>query len=1078
MLTTTQYSQPHPLRDSIIKAYRMNESDCLKPLLALAAFPTKQLEHIAETAKTLVAETREYKKRQGKIDTLLHQYDLSTEEGIALMCLAEALLRIPDKATMDKFISDKLSTVEWKNHLSRDNSLFINAATWSLLFTGAIYAPTLNQGLDLSLDRKENLMASLKRAASRVGIAMVRPIIVQMMKAIGAQFVMGQDIQAALTRAIKLEEMGYTFSYDMLGESARTQEDAKHYYDAYVAAIDAIGKSAKENNPAKNPGISVKLSALYPRYEYTHAEQVMHEIPPLLLALAQQAKKYNIGLTVDAEEADRLDLSLDIFERVFTDASLSGWEGLGLAVQAYQKRASYVIDWLSALSKKENKRIMVRLVKGAYWDAEIKSSQIQGLQDYPVFTRKNSTDVSYLACAKKLLGQPDCFYSQFGTHNAYSVAAIMEIAETAGNKEFEFQCLHGMGRSLYDQIVDKSKFNRACRIYAPVGTHKDLLGYLVRRLLENGANTSFVNKLADDKTPIEKMVVDPVARIAALDNKSHPKIPLPKNIYGEWENSQGMDLSDSLQQEKLKQEMEKAVQETWTAASIIDGKVMLESNNTNNNTGNNAGNNAGNTTNNNTKQCTSPSNTQQIIGQAFKIDEAGVEQALQTATQAMRAWEETPVTERAAILEKAAALFQQEMPSLMAILNREGGKCILDCMSEVRETIDYCRYYAYRARKDLLPHILPGPTGEENQLSLHPRGVMACISPWNFPLAIFAGQIIAALAAGNPVIAKPAEQTPLIAFKAIQILHQAGIPKNVLQLLIGSGRTVGAKLVSDPRVAGVIFTGSTETAKFIEQSLANRNGPIALFIAETGGQNAMIVDSSALAEQAVLDIATSAFNSAGQRCSALRVLFVQEEMAPKLLAMLKGYMAELTLGNPSLLASDIGPVIDSGAKEMLENHFTVMSQQAQLLAQVPSPKNLPGHYFAPCVFELSDLSLLKGEVFGPILHVIRYKASELNKVMDAIINTGYGLTLGIHSRIDATIQYVASRMPVGNIYVNRNMIGAVVGVQPFGGERLSGTGPKAGGPHYLPRLCVERTISNNTTAVGGNARLVSLLEDD
>ncbi len=780
----------------------------------------------------------------------------------------------------------------------------------------------------------------------------------------------------------------------------------------------------------------------------------MRELPPLLLALAQQAKKYNISLTVDAEEADRLDLSLDIFESVYSDPSLAGWEGFGLAVQAYQKRAFYVLDWLAALVKKHGRRMMVRLVKGAYWDAEIKMSQIQGLNNYPVFTRKSSTDVSYIACAKKLLSQPDIFYAQFGTHNAYSVAAILEMA--GNNKSFEFQCLHGMGQPLYDQVVETSKFNQPTRIYAPVGTHRDLLGYLVRRLLENGANSSFVNRLSDDTIPIEHIIADPVARTRALENKPHPKIPLPKDIYGAWQNSQGIDLSDPTQLTKLEQAMEQARKCMIEAGSLVNGKLITS----------------------NSVTVVAPSDKDCIIGKVSKADESQVEEALAHAEKAAKRWADVPVTERAAILEKAADLFQQEMPALTSILSREGGKCLPDCLSEIRETIDYCRYYAYRARTDLTPVPLPGPTGEANQLCLHPRGVIACISPWNFPLAIFTGQIVAALAAGNAVIAKPAEQTPLIAFKAVQLLHQAGIPTDVLQLLIGPGRIVGAKIVSDPRIAGVMFTGSTETAKFIEQSLAKRSGPIALLIAETGGQNAMIVDSSALAEQAVMDITQSAFNSAGQRCSALRVLFVQEEMAPKLLSMLKGYMQELVIGEPSLLTTDIGPVIDQSALQMLQQHATEMNQEASLLATIPMQSNLNGSYFAPRAFELKDLGILKGEVFGPILHVIRYPANGLDQVMDAIINTGYGLTLGIHSRIDATVQYIASRMPVGNIYVNRNMIGAVVGVQPFGGERLSGTGPKAGGPHYLPRLCVERSVSTNTTAVGGNARLVSLLEDD
>lgn len=1047
MLTATNMFNTNPLRDVITNAYRMDETECLNPLLKQAALADSTRAKVLEVAKELVVETREYKKRQGKIDTLLHQYDLSTEEGIALMCLAEALLRIPDKATMDKFISDKLSTVEWKNHLSTDNSLFVNAATWSLLLTGKIYAPTLNND--------DNLMGSLQRAISRVGVAFIRPIILQMMKAIGKQFVMGQTIDTALKRAVDVEAMGYRFSYDMLGEAARTQEDAEMYYAAYVQAIDAIGQVAKAGSPAKNPGISIKLSALHPRYEFNNYDRVMQELPPLLLALAQQAKKYNIGLTVDAEEADRLDLSLDIFELIFADPSLNGWEGFGLAVQAYQKRAAFVLDWLADLSKKHNKRMMVRLVKGAYWDAEIKVCQIQGQAGYPVFTRKNSTDVSYLACAKKLLSQPECFYSQFGTHNAYSVAAIMEMA--GNNKDFEFQCLHGMGRPLYDQVVAKNKFNRPCRIYAPVGTHKDLLGYLVRRLLENGANSSFVNKLADDSTPLDSIVFDPVARVAALPSKPHPRIPAPKDIYGNWQNSQGIDLSNRRELSQLQKEMAAAEKVDWIAGSIINGKAHIDKT---------------------AIPVTSPSNRDVVVGHVNEATTADVEEALKVATAGRKAWANTSVEDRAAILERAADLFQEQMPVLISLLNREAGKSIQDSISEIRETIDFCRYYAYRARKDLQPIELPGPTGEANELTLHPRGLIVCISPWNFPLAIFGGQVVAALVTGNTVIAKPAEQTPLIAFKAVQILHEAGVPQDVLQLLPGQGGVVGANLVKDTRVAGVMFTGSTETAKLIEQSLANRPGPIAFLIAETGGQNAMIVDSSALAEQAVMDIANSAFNSAGQRCSALRVLFVQEEMAPKLLSMLKGYMRELKLGDPALLSTDIGPVIDNDALKMLQDHRARMEKEGTLIAEVAGDKLPNGTYFKPCAFEISDLSVLKREVFGPVLHVIRYQAAEFNKVLDDIINTGYGLTLGIHSRIDATVQQVADRMPVGNFYVNRNMIGAVVGVQPFGGERLSGTGPKAGGPHYLPRLCVERAISTNTTAVGGNARLVSLLEDD
>jgi RHH-type proline utilization regulon transcriptional repressor/proline dehydrogenase/delta 1-pyrroline-5-carboxylate dehydrogenase len=1047
MLTTPSLPTLSPLRDSITKAFRMDETECLNQLLPLATFAHESLAHIKIKANQLILGAREYQKKLGKIDILLHHYDLSTDEGVALMCLAEALLRIPDKTTIDKLISDKLSSAQWKNHLSTNNSLFVNATTWSLLLSGKIYAPTLPQ--------QENLLNSLQRTISRLGVAVIRPVILKMMRTMGNHFVIGEDIEIAIKRAKKLGELGYCFSYDMLGEAAQTKQDASIYYQSYQHAIEAIGLISEAKDPIKNSGISVKLSALHPRYNFTQRERLLVEIPPLVLSLAQQAKKYQIGLVIDAEEADRQDLLLDIFEKVFTDPSLSGWEGFGLAIQAYQKRASFMIDWLQELAKQHGKRIFVRLIKGAYWDTEIKITQVQGLKDYPVFTRKTATDVSYLACANKLLANNQYFYPQFGTHNAYSVAAILEMARS--HHEFEFQSLYGMGRPLYDQIVSKKNVNPPpCRIYAPVGTHKNLLGYLVRRLLENGANSSFLHHLAEEKTPVAKLLIDPATRIAALTRKPHPHIPSPRDIYGQWKNSESPDLANSHDFLTLKKQLETAQQEEWLATPIINGNINTERP---------------------ALPVVSPGNTDLVIGTVCNTEESEVEQTLQIAVAAAQSWGETNITERVRILEQAAELLQAEMPRLIYLVAREGGRCILNCIAEIREAIDYCRYYAYRARHDFQTLNLPGPTGEANQLSLHPRGVFACISPWNFPVALFTGQIVAALVTGNAVIAKPAEQTPLTAFKVVQILHRAGVPKNVLQLLIGSGN-IGAKLVSDPRIDGVLFTGSTETAKAIEQSLANRAGPIATFIAETGGQNAMIVDSSALPEQTVIDIAQSAFDSAGQRCSALRILFLQEDIAPQILTMLQGYMAELTIGDPCHLKTDIGPIIDRSAQQMLMQHFAKMSYEGKLIAQVPMPDLPNGHYFSPCVFELDNLNPLKQEVFGPILHVIRYRSQDLNKVMDAIINTGYGLTLGIHSRVDATVQYIAKRMPIGNVYVNRNMIGAVVGVQPFGGERLSGTGPKAGGPHYLPRLCIERTISINTTAIGGNANLVSILEDD
>lgn len=1036
-----------PLSEAMTRAYRQDETLCVNSLLEQASLPPATLDRIYTTAQNLVLATRQNRKQQGGLDSFLRQYDLSSEEGIALMCMAEALLRIPDTETIDRLISDKISTADWSQHLGSSDSLFVNAATWSLLLTGKLYAPTLNYQNDLA--------STLKRLLSRTSGAVIRPIVLQGMKIIGKQFVMGRNINEAITRAKELEAVGYRYSYDMLGEAARTAEDAEKYFLSYEQAIAAIGQAAQGLDPIRGPGISVKLSALHPRYEQNQRERVLRELAPRLLTLAKQAKACNIGLTVDAEEADRLEISLEVFENVFANPALHDWEGFGLAVQSYQKRAPAVLDWLAQLSKKHQRRIMVRLIKGAYWDAEIKQSQVLGLEGYPVFTRKNSTDVSFIACAKKLLAQPECFYPQFGSHNAYSVATIMELAGT--RKDFEFQCLHGMGQPLYDQIVGKENFDLPCRIYAPVGSHKDLLGYLVRRLLENGANTSFINRIVDENVPLEKLIDHPVKRITELNNKPHPHIPLPQAIFVDRKNSRGLDMSNRQTLIELQETMQKTAKKTWEAGPIISGKLL---------------------TGKTKVAVTSPSDKNHIVGHSYEADKNDVDQALSKAVIAQQQWANTSVETRAACLERAADLLEQAMPTLMALLCYEAGKQIGDCISEVREAVDFCRYYAQRARQDLLPHILPGPTGESNQLYLHARGVFVCISPWNFPLAIFAGQVLAALVTGNAVIAKPAEQTPLIAAETVRLLHSAGIPTDVLQLLPGRGEIVGAALVGDARVAGVMFTGSTETAKLIQQSLANRPGPIVPLIAETGGQNAMIVDSSALPEQVVADVINSSFNSAGQRCSALRVLFLQTDIADRVLAMLKGAMTELTVGDPSLVATDVGPVIDNDALQMLQKHAAKMTEEAKLIFQVPTAALPQGHFFPPCAFELTSLKQLPREVFGPILHVIRFKASELDQVLADITASGYGLTLGIHSRIDATINHICTQASVGNIYVNRNMIGAVVGVQPFGGEGLSGTGPKAGGPHYLSRLCVERAVSINTTAAGGNTTLVSLSEDE
>ncbi len=1043
--------QPNPLRDAMSKAYRADETTLINQLLKDAALDQAAKVRVQVTAQKLLLEMRQRRANESGLEAFLHQYDLSSEEGIALMCMAEALLRVPDNYTIDRLISDKLSTANWDEHLNKSSSFFVNAATWSLLLTGKIFAPTL--------DNQQSLFASLKRTFSRLGETVIRPIILQGMKMIGNQFVMGTTITDALKRAKKLEKKGYRYSYDMLGEAARTADDAEKYYKSYLDAIQAIGLASVGLDPIHGPGISVKLSALHPRYELGKKELVFKDMVAKVLSLAEAAKEHRIGMTIDAEEADRLDFSLDIIEAVFSSPTLAGWEGFGLAVQSYQKRAPFVIDWLADLSKRHQRRLMVRLIKGAYWDTEIKVSQLAGFEGYPVFTRKNGTDVSFIACAKKLLSKPECFYPQFGTHNAHSVATIIEL--TQGRKDFEFQCLHGMGEILYDQLIGEYP----CRIYAPVGTHKDLLGYLVRRLLENGANTSFINHISDTSTPLEKIIADPVEKMSYVEPKSHPKIPLPRNIFMNPSthpnvariNSKGLDLSNLLTLKELQASLEKADKESYEAGSIINGKMLK---------------------NGEKAPVLSPSDTQRTVGYVYSAKPEDVDQAFEVAISGFKEWSKVPVDQRSGILERAADLIEENIPTLALLLNREGGKHLVDCLSEIRETVDYCRYYAARARVDFIPHELDGPTGEKNIFSLHPRGVIVCISPWNFPFAIFAGQMLAAIVAGNAVLAKPAEQTPLIATYAVKLFHEAGIPKNVLQLLIGRGSTIGAKMVADPRVSGVMFTGSTETAQIIQQSLAAKSGPLTPFIAETGGQNVMVVDSSALPEQVVFDIIQSAFNSAGQRCSAARVLCIQEDIADNVIHMLKGAMAELVVGDPSLLSTDVGPVIDKDALQMLLNHRDRMLTEGKLIFEVPMPHNLSGNFFAPVAFEIKSLDILKTEVFGPILHVIRYAAKDLDKILQDIINTGYGLTFGIHSRIDATQQYVLDRMPVGNMYVNRNMIGAVVGVQPFGGERLSGTGPKAGGPHYLPRLCVEHTISINTTAAGGNTTLISLQEDD
>ncbi len=1035
-----------PLCAAIRDHVRLDENAADAEILAAADLAPDARDRIAETARRLVTAVRRERHGKGGIDASLHEYALSSQEGVALLCLAEALLRIPDAETVDRLIRDKLGEADWARHLGHSDSVFVNASTWALMLTGRL----------LRTEPAHDLRAALRRFAMRSGEPVVRQAVTAAMRILARQFVMGRTIDEALDRARPAEAEGYRHSYDMLGEAAHTAADAARYLASYEHAIAAIGQAAAGRAVETAPGISVKLSALHPRYEMAQRDRVLAEMTPPLLALAAAACHAGIGFTIDAEEADRLDLSLDLIEALALAPELAGWDGLGLAVQAYQKRALPLIDWLADLARRSRRRLMVRLVKGAYWDSEIKKSQERGLDGYPVYTRKVATDVSYIAAARRLLEAGSVFYPQFATHNAHTVAAMLELA--GNRRDWEFQRLHGMGEALYDEIVGAEHFDQPCRVYAPVGSHEELLAYLVRRLLENGANTSFVNRIVDDKEPIDEIIADPVARLARLPVKPHPRIPLPSDLYlPERKNSRGIDLSDLPSLIALRDGLARAMRQPWRAAPVIGGiEQPCEA-----------------------KAVFDPSDHRRQIGTVIEAGPEQLDRALDRAFHAAPGWDRRPAEDRAAILERAAALFESQGAELMARVIREGGRSIPAAVAELREAVDYLRYYAQRARADFAaPEPMPGPTGERNQLALHGCGVFACIAPWNFPLAIFTGQIAAALAAGNAVIAKPAEQTPLVASLAIHLLHEAGIPGDLLHLLPGTGETVGAPLVADTRIAGVAFTGSTETARAIAEALARRPGPLVPLIAETGGQNAMIVDSSALPEQVVTDVLTSAFESAGQRCSSARLLYVQDDIADRVIEMLVGAMAELAIGDPALLATDVGPVIDAVARDALEQHAARMAREARLLYQCRLPSGTEhGTYFAPRAFEIDGAHRLDREVFGPILHIVRWPADRLDAALDEISATGYGLTLGIHSRIDANIRHILKRMRIGNAYVNRNMIGAVVGVQPFGGEGLSGTGPKAGGPRYLHRFATERTISIDTTAAGGNATLLSLQDD-
>jgi len=1065
------------LRSQIRHATHMDEHLCVEQLLAKNSLSASVQQQSLQMARDLVQQCRQQHHNEGTLEAFLHEFGLSNNEGVALMCLAEALLRVPDETTADKLIAEKIQGGDWGGHLGHSDSLFVNASIWGLMLTGKI--------LPLEPDIAGETQRWLKKLVIRLGEPVIRKAIRQAMKIMGNQYVLGSSINQALsdstvgqqpsseaTAIIASETMPNSrFSFDMLGEGARTERDAKHYFEAYADAIETIGQHNNFNDIYAANGISVKLSALYPRYEYAQRNGVMSNLLPRIRKLALAAKQHNIGLSIDAEEAHRLDLSLDIFEALARDSELSDWQGLGFVLQAYQKRAPLVAHWLIQLAKETHHCLMVRLVKGAYWDTEIKTAQEQGMLDYPVFTRKVNTDLCYQHCALILLAAPETIYPQFATHNAHTLSMILAISK---DSHFEFQRLHGMGELLYQTLhqylQQYQKQTPPVRIYAPIGQHRELLPYLVRRLLENGANSSFVHRFLDEETPVEVLIQNIEPQVTAISPHRHEHIPTPPNLYfygnEARQNSLSIDLHNPLSVETLLGHISSAQEQSYMGHSIIMGRAIgidqIE----------------GTQSTKDFLPITSPANRNHIVGHCVHANAEDIEQAIRLADAAQPDWENRGGTKRGALLNKVADTMEQQMPALMALIISEAGRTIKDALSEIREAIDFCRYYAVQANKHFSnPITLPGPTGEQSQLSLHGRGVFLCISPWNFPLAIFTGQIAAALAAGNTVVAKPAKSTPLIATLAVQIFHQSGIPVDTLQLIVGISDVVGKLMLTNNKISGVVFTGATETAKQIQQQLAQRPGPILPLIAETGGQNVMVVDSTALPEQLVDDVIQSAFLSAGQRCSALRVLYLQQEIADDILTMLAGALQSYQVGNPAKLSTDIGPVIDQKAQQTLLYHIEKMTKEGRLITKLAlSEEHQFGCFVAPHIFEIDTLKQLPKEVFGPILHVIRYNTNEIDGVIKQINDSGYGLTLGIHSRIQAFADYIFNHTQVGNTYINRNMVGAVVGTHPFGGCGLSGTGPKAGGPHYLFRFATEKTRTENITARGGDTALFRLTE--
>ena len=1016
--------------DELDRGTYRDEAEAVTALLNSAPLSADARRDVRAEAVELVTATRKAASRQGVVESFLQEFSLSTPEGLALMCLAEALLRTPDEDARDKLIAEKIGAADWASHLGQSGSLFVNASTWGLMLTGKL--------VDVDDAARTDMVGYLRRLARRVGEPVIAAAVAQAIRIMGEQFVLGRTIKAALARAAS---EGRICSFDMLGEGARTEADAARYESAYADAIHTVGAAASPDGPERGHGVSVKLSALSPRYEATHEAAVFETLYPRLKRLAVVAAGYNINFTIDAEEADRLALSLKLLDRLAHEQDLGAWTGLGLAVQAYQKRGPEVIERVAALARASGRRLMVRLVKGAYWDSEIKRAQVNGRPDYPVYTTKAATDLSYLVCAKALIAASPGLYAQFATHNAHTLAAVRRLAGDAG-VTIEFQRLHGMGEALYAAAGERHP-GGVVRTYAPVGEHENLLPYLVRRLLENGANSSFVHLLLDDTVPPEQVVVDPISVVETVGPGPHPRIPRPADIYGDRRNSAGIDLSAKAERTRLVE----AIADLPMLGPPSSGEHAAP--------------------------VLSPSDRNRVVGHCADASPEQIEAAFAAAKAAQPAWNHAGGPARAKVLRAMADALETNRDRLIAICTREAGKTLADGIAEVREAADFCRYYAHLAEARFAgPEVLKGPVGETNTLELHGRGVFVCISPWNFPLAIFTGQVAAALAAGNAVLAKPAEQTTLIAAEAVRLYHAAGLDPRLLALTPGPGESVGAALVAHPSCDGVAFTGGTDTAWRINQSLAARKGPIIPFIAETGGLNGMFVDTTALREQVIDDVIVSAFGSAGQRCSALRILFLPTETADGLIEGLIGAMDALTVGDPADPAVDIGPVIDAEAKANLEAHVERLGREAKVLHRLASPAG--GTFFAPVLAEIPSATFLEREVFGPVLHVVRYDVANLERAAADLAGSGYGLTLGVHSRLEAFAAEVKRLVPAGNVYVNRSIIGAVVGVQPFGGEGLSGTGPKAGGPNALSRYAIERAISVNITAQGGDPSLLNL----